>query len=605
MNNTSQIAGPFPKILLIVIILLLGIGLAYLAWTAYHLEIDYSDAYETFLSVRSLANLNNTGYSFKRPLTFSLFLVPMFAAERFSPAFHAVRGCHLMAVSFFICLLVTLYRLFRLDFNRSESLFAVFLFSLCPVMIHMAPFCKEDIPGALFVTLAFYFYRRGRKKKALRNFLLAGFWMAFAMDTRRSVIPLMFMVMGLYEIFTLSIKRDFVLKVLALGVLSAALFFLFPMVVYPLIGRASFFGAPQKLIEEITWHYRIFSVAYEPPVTNYIYMWRLVGIPFLSFALIGVIVGIKNKVPGTLFNALWFFSFFLFFTYFVRHKEMRYLMALLPPFYFFVSRGITFVLSKLQRPFQIAALGLLLLFPVSRAFIEYGRLLDPIYSSKMTQEVSRYAQDLAGDNHSISWVGTMYALNPKQYVFEAADDFFYIYHFYFHVMRFYTKRTVWGLQDAELIPREKGQKEIFVGPQLARFRKNGDVMVINPEPTVYESSNMVKDRMPMIVERIRTAIFKSAGVDVDGAKLFQNDEWPEAKIKTQFINSSFRVAGENLPDGRYELYLELEGISYPLQFSFSKVEGGKFEALKAEVNSDLPVKSLFLLYYDSVREFSA
>ncbi|MBI3307398.1 MAG: glycosyltransferase family 39 protein [Candidatus Omnitrophica bacterium] len=580
---------------------------------ACRLQIDYSDSYETFLNARSFANLTDENYTFKRPLLISLLFSPVFTAEKFLPGLDPVTTCHLISVGLFGFLLGVLYRLFRLDLSRTESLCSVFLFSLCPVLIHMAPFTKEDIPGTLFIATAFYFYRRGKSKKALKNFLFAGLFIAISLDTRRTMIPMVFTFLGLYEILTLTLTKDFILKALALGLLPIGLFFLFPTIIFPMIGHAPVLGAAGKLVEEMLLSYKFFKIAYEPPITNYFFLMKTVSVPFLICALIGFAVSAYRRLPGTLFNALWFAVFFFFFTYVLSHKEARYLLVGMPPVYIFVMRGLkeihNFFKVGIKNPiFSRVVQGLVFLLflgiPVHRAFAEHAKFLDPVYGSYFPKEVSRYASSLAKDNHLITWCGPMYAINPKDYFFDRSDNFFYIYHFYFHVMRFYTQRKVWGLEGVEITPRAPGQKEILLGPQLGRFRRNGDVMVVNPEPMTYETRNMVQNRMPMIVQRVRTALFGPVPEDDLGGRLFESQEWPDAKIRIQKTANGFQVAGENIPDGRYELYLEVDQISYPLEFARLEVKEGRFEALRPEVKDEIPVRTLFLFYYDSVREFS-
>ena len=64
------------------------------------------------------------------------------------------------------------------------------------LLINNAPQAKEDIPGALFTTAAFYFYLRGRTRERPRDFVLAGALIGAAIGTRYNLLPVPFLVIG-------------------------------------------------------------------------------------------------------------------------------------------------------------------------------------------------------------------------------------------------------------------------------------------------------------------------------------------------------------------------------------------------------------------------
>src|SRR2546423_5528924 len=203
------------------------------------------------------------------------------------------------------------------------------------ILIGQAPLAKEDIPGALLTTAAFFFYLRARQTGRWRHFLLAGVMIAAVMGMRYQLGPLPFAVIGLFELFSLiaprarvalraisrftltaksashrlrlveplsvpsfqfgsapashlrplslpsaAIIRDWIMVAIqaaCLFILPVGLFLLIPVLVYPLIHRAPPLAAPGQFIADLQAILHAFSLsgapgARTPAMANYRYL---------------------------------------------------------------------------------------------------------------------------------------------------------------------------------------------------------------------------------------------------------------------------------------------------------------------------------------------
>ena len=230
------------------------------AWV--RLRVDYFDAYENLLNASRIVHAG-TFYSIARPPFYPLMLTPIALLARLahSPELEFV-SAHVLAVALFALLLLMTFLIFRLFLGRLTALLGVALLSSNLLLINNAPQAKEDIPGALFTTAAFYFYLRGRTRERPRDFVLAGALIGAAIGTRYNLLPVPFLVIGVYEVIALvsqiangrwdrSQFRLLLAKFGALGVLPVVLYFLWPVIVYPAAHQASVTGAPLQYIKDV------------------------------------------------------------------------------------------------------------------------------------------------------------------------------------------------------------------------------------------------------------------------------------------------------------------------------------------------------------------
>lgn len=161
----QKVNKKFP-IIWIVAITLIGILLFYLGWVAVQLQVNPFDAYSIYLNARGIATGNAVPYYWKRAPFLPIILSPIFFIEKhFHISSFGVVASRLLDVIFFALLLWVAYKIFCLYAKKITALLGVFLLATNRLLVHFAPFSKEDIPGALFTAAAFYFYILSSQKK--------------------------------------------------------------------------------------------------------------------------------------------------------------------------------------------------------------------------------------------------------------------------------------------------------------------------------------------------------------------------------------------------------------------------------------------------------
>jgi len=378
------------------------------------------------------------------------------------------------------------------------------------------------------------------------------------------------------------------------------------------LGLSTLLGGPQKFLEDMYLQFRLNQTP-EEPYQNYAFILRSMTWPLVLMCVLGWIRGIREKTPGTLYHSLWFLLLFGFQTYFIDNKEARYLIFVIPPLYFFAANGTQYLLSLIAKLLQnefvkiIAAwvaLALILILPINEVFTEVRRFKDPIYREGFEREVSLFADELAGDNE-ILWIGPYYALHPKDYIFHIEDEFTSVYHFFNHVVRYYARRSkVLALGSPRFLPPGPGQTAIFVGPNIAHYAHPGDVLIINVEETPHKTDSIPKDRRPLIMQRLQAYEFvRDRSRGGDNQILVAPLGLPNAILEGISTPQGFLLAGKGIPDGRYELYLQIKGIPRPESLALIDVTGGQFAMAANQLGANTNIQVAALIYYDNVRVF--
>jgi hypothetical protein len=605
----------------------IGAVVAYLLVVALWLRVDYYDSYLSLLNAGAIAHGEGWLYSTLRPILYPALLTPIVVVvERFSasPLTEFVVS-HFFAVIMFALFLLASFKVFRMHLSRPWALVGVLAISWNVVLLSQAPLAKEDIPGALFTTAGFFFYLRGRQTGRWRYFLAAGVMVAGVMGTRYQLAALPFAVIMSFELISrisrarLSIwswpaVRMHAIKLLTLFTVAAGLFLLIPVAVYPLVHRATAFGAPQQLFNDILAMYVLAQgIAPEPPIINFRFMVESMTWPLLFCAVLGVVASFRSRQPGALFHLLWFVVFFGVGTFVVVHKEARYLIALLPPLYFFVARGLQAIsgwaLTHPRVPAQWGAragaivAALLLVVPAGNAVAAGARFTDPVYTSDYEAQVSRYAEVLAGPGH-ITWLGPAYPLHPHDYVFDRADQFTYIYHYYAFETLFWTGRWVYPLAGYGAVITQPGAAP-FVYPGIANVLKDGDVVIVNLARTGYDTASLPHSLPPLVVEQVHTQRFSSSSGQAAGPWVFTSPTMP-GSIRVREQAANYLVEGAGLPDGQFELYTPETSSVLLHSMALVSVHAGSFR-IAVPIDSwpsKRPGASLVLLYYGSVLPFS-
>jgi hypothetical protein len=229
----------------------------------------------------------------------------------------------------------------------------------------------------------------------------------------------------------------------------------------------------------------------------------------------------------------------------------------------------------------------ILILPVGKAIGACLRFTDPVYRVNFEKEVSLYAKTLAGENN-IFWVGSVYPLHPKDFIFDLNDTTTFIYSFYAHVVRFYTGKKVQGLHP----------------PEISRTIKDGDAIILNLEPLPFHTSSMPKKLKPLVVKRARILRFERVSQSGEGSHSYESKDRAHARLEIFFDGRESIIQGTGIPEGSYEIIGE-EGLNSSLRRSLGTVnaEDKRFSFRYRPAGAEMPA-GVSLLYFDEARSFS-
>jgi len=581
------------------------------------MEIDYYDAFEILRYAKSIANSGRYGYSPSRLIFMPALLAPYFLLERvLSVGSFAQTACHMTSVLLFAIFLAAFYKLLRLDVAPHWAAVGSLCLGLNRLLIHNAPSIKEDIPGALFTTLAFYYYLKGSKSGHARQWATAGLFLAMAATTRYNLIPLPLLVVLGYELSRgqtgFKHTERLLAKILTVFVWPCALFWLLLMVVYPLINVAPWWQAPARFLRDFLAAKSQFEgYPRQPASLNYWFLVESVTWPLVICSIIGIVVSWKRRSSIAEFHLLWFTTFFLVQTYVLGHKEARFLYPLFPPLYYFLARGLEEatnfvrqrVSAKALRPYVSGVLvTLAILYPVYLAARECYRFTDPVYRTHFEQQVSLYAKECAGD-HPIIWFGPVYPVHPKEYVFDPEDDTTYVYHFAPDIVWFYTGKPVDGVW-GPWVPMIDGGEAVYLRPDAVGWLEDGAVLVVNTEPYDYDTKTLPRELKPLVVQRLRVLRFVTVNEE-NGKRTLSTAALPTARLDLSLTDGGYALAGDGLPPSWYYVFADTGG-SQPEFVGIKSFSDRRFAGtipLKLlPANAD--IRGLLLYSYDCVKTFA-
>ncbi len=595
--------------------------LVYLLFVAIQLRIDYFDSFESLQDARFILAGDGSQYLTNRGLLFPALYVPFLWAEQVlgvsGLAFVAI---HLLAVTIFGVLLYALYRLFRRYMAGHFAAIGVLLFALNVLLIHNGPLGKEDIPGAMLITVGFLSYVRGREEKRRKILIGAGVCIGLGISIRFNLVPLPFTVIAIYEVagtllngrrrraYT-PIPRDLgLVEALTLFALPIFIFFLVPVTFYPVLGLDTPWHAPVKYIAFLQDLSAGLQIGTGDPLADVRFPKFLIESmtwPVLACAGFGGVWSIYKRRGGALFHFIWFVVFFGVQDYAVVFKEARYLIATFPPLYFFVARGAEGATEIVRRgvprrqvrvALQGLLLGALLAIPGFIALKECEKWTDPTYTSDYENIVSSSAVTLAA-GHRVFWAGSPYAIHPVDFVFDTDDPYTYIYHFFAHVAGFWSRSVVYWFPVGSLAPDRSDPVALRVGPNLASSVRDGDVLIVSPY-LEQQTTATVPDRVaPLVVERVRMTTFLVRGDGVYGSA-------DGGRIAIRPGASTVTLEGSSLPNRQYEAYAFPAGRG-PTSLGDVTAQGGNMLLTVPSTSwaALQQVSEIDLLYYDSAAAF--
>ena len=563
------------------VFVILAVLICYLLWVASWITATYYDTFDIWINSRQLTGGEGI-YYWKRAAFLPILLSPYFLMERvFEWEGFAPRAARVTAVLLFLLFLNAVHRFLRSVGGRQTALIALLLVACNRVVIHTAPFSKEGIPGALFLTLFFYFYWKSVDQPRAAHIIRAGLCLTGAILTRYYFFPLVLVIVLAHELIHARARRlvltrgtgflrnrlfqDVLYYVLLPGLLFMLVFSFYCGILEPL----PLWEAPARVLNNIKAH-MVGNLDREPPYQNYAFWlksthWLVIGYFFIGF----LIVWFKRH-PLKILMTLWLGVLFFVQTYVAGHKEARYLIPMLPPFCFFAASGVQWLLAGLKRIvprfnewraatrvwMETAVILALLIPPLVVGGREALHFRDPFYRSTFAQDVGCYAKELSAGNN-LFWLGVLYSLHPQEYVFHPEDEQFYIYHFHANGLSFYADKVLPFEVGGLSIYSDNLAEGLFVDG-IGDLAHDGDVLVVNTERYAYRSKYIPPKLKPIVVEKMRKLTFRRA-MHKNGRSVFICRKEPRAMILSTPSEQGWALVGGGIPLRRAAATLKADG----------------------------------------------
>ncbi len=621
MNLKISFTSRFQNIICYGFIGVLLFLFSYLVWVAAILRVDNFDAFGLFLNARQIL----FGYEFPYYYRSTPFLSLLYALFLFIENITRIQYLQLLLsriaeVAFFIGAVCGVYRLFRFQLSRFWAVFGITLFALNPLLIHSAPFPKEDIVGVFLLVMAFVYYLKWKKTTRGLFFWISILWAGVGIATRHNFMALMpgiFFLTEIWEFFitgknirAFPVKNIFVISLYA--VLATLIAVIFPTLAYGISGRTSWTFAPILFFAETFSHMRILNSYQETWWEGYAFIWKSFGGLASVLAMIGVAASFRKQSFHSRFFIVWIFLWFLFHGHFMQHKEARFFFPIYPAIYFFVIVGIIkiktfeadFFKRKILKPiYPITVFIVVCILGISfvRAGREMLKFQDPFYHSTFVQDAADYAKSINEGGKRLVWAGDYYPAHPKEYFFHSEDEATYLFHVYTNAVRFYSGMSVSLFEETKPEDAETSQAPIFL-ERLAYAIEDGQVVFTHNEKTK-NTRDVSRDVGPLVVERARIKKF---------SKINEND-------KCIFLEPSGGGAERAVicAEGR-DLFVRGVGFfDAPMEILFHTESGdgvrvkqwprnGQFE-ISLKINKPISVKTIRearVLFFDRTKRFS-
>jgi hypothetical protein len=486
-----------------------GLLVVYLAAVAASLEVDYYDAFHAFINGRTIWRGSGFYNRDRAPLFPAIYAALAALGARLGGPLWAFRAAHLLNVGFFVLLLVVYHRLLRLGLSAALAWLGTAVLAAQGQLVHLAPMFKEDVFATLLVTAALYLYARSDQPGVRRGRSLvgAGICLGLVGAVKYNVLPMLLMVVAVHELLgrRAELRRPSVAaaRVGALLALPALVTLVVVVTVYVAAGRATVLTAPANYLHDFREVFRTAQTEYrrDSAFLAYRLVARALTPPLVACAVTGLVVSWRD--PGARLHRVWLAVIFLVHAHWVAHKEVRYLLPVLPPLCYFVTVGaaaaVRWVRARANPLAAIAVAIALAAWPVASLLRECRRFADPVYTVPFERKVSEAAAALAGP-HRVYWIGRYYPVHPRDYVFDPADITTSIYHFGAHAVDYYTGKLV---QNALIVGGPKAAAGLLVLPQSFGVLEDGDAFIFNPEWNEYQSGTLPARLQPLSVMQLR------------------------------------------------------------------------------------------------------
>ncbi len=600
--------------------------LIYLFWLAVQIKVNFFDTYSIFANAKGIGTGSHASYFKDRPTLLPLLIAPFFTLEKLlsQDGFGEVASRILHVVCFGLFLWMV-YQFLKLHLSQWTALLGMLFCALNRILIHYAPFVREDIPGALFTASVFYFYLRLPRYQKISHYVCLSFLTAAAILMRFNLAPVIFSLIVSYEFLSGKAKvtfhrgiqvqiKDAWKKIIFLFVIPVTLFCVISPIVYVLAGRAPLGTAPQKFFHDRLIQIHTLKSVMEPCLDsvaqNVTFILDSFTLPVFCLVLIGFVRAWQKRQEGAFFHTLWFSIFFFTQCFLIRHNEVRYLFPLFLPLYYFAGFGLNELLSGLKHlmpKLHVSVLfqrGCVMTFflsicavPVRAGVEEMLRFQDPFYKSTIERDICRDAKQMAG-GHQVWWLGTMYPIFPNDYVFDLEEKYAYVYHMYSNTCTYYLDEHIDVLSNFHSKVSQDWKRVEVKG--IASGVGDGDVLLFNPETTAHMTTDLNELKSPLVMERVRILDFVPQ-LNMKGEKrlTFRSERHPFAKIYLILSENGLEISGAGFSDDLYELYFSVPKVEHPINISLFNTKSGQFSIQFSNVKKLPQLDKILLVTYDT------
>ncbi len=548
----------------------------YLTLTAWRMNVDFYDAFYMLYNAKSLIINSVDPYRFQSRMSFIPFLLcPFYFFEKFlhCPRFTLIAG-KIMVILCFAFLLFMTYQLVALRHKKSTALLATFFLSINHLLVFLVPFIKEDIPSALTTTLSVYYYLRSAKEASWKNYLLCSAFMTLTIILRVHMAGIIFPIIVLHEMINGQIRLQwsrFVPRLSGEHVLRKFMM----LFVLPFAAFALFFSSVEAMIQKIPLPWAAYQFFYKQffvfnvlskdgssPLQAFWFLVKAFTWPLILCAVIGFLVSLIQDKKRDLIFHIWVVVYILVMGFMIQHKEARYFFPLFIPICLFAARGVEWTVSSIEKwilkgftiprglVWAIVFLSVIF-YPLKQLYRAHLRFHDPVYHSQFIPDLAKFVQQQS-KGKQIYWVGPMFPLHPKDYVFQKDDIVTYIYHVHEHTFFYYIEQNLKLLNRTEFVVPGTGQWGVFV-PDLAALIENGEVLIVNLAEGDFGTKNMPESLNPLIVESVQKEELTVMDASVDLVQL--KADHPSMLIELQAMGDGFVIKGTSSVNGAFQLTL--------------------------------------------------
>ncbi|MFH0868049.1 MAG: glycosyltransferase family 39 protein [Candidatus Woesearchaeota archaeon] len=287
----------------------------------------------------------------------------------------------LASLFFSLGVLIMTFLIAKEIFDKKVALLSVLLLALAPTFFFFSKIMLAGIVSTFFVLVAVYLFLR-------KSYFFSGIFFGLGFMTRFLQLFAFIAVVILFLIYN---KRDRVINFLKLLVGFFIPVFPYLMSNYILYNNIFYPFMLQALLTKVTgwiWFEPFWFYFIEMFKENFLYI----------FAVFGLFYLFKKKIDfGKLTIVYLFFTFFLFFTL-TKHKEMRFLLVLLPYLSIITAFGLIRSFERLnQKNIKIPLFYILIIFIFQASLSIYANEKTEFEKENRFIEFQSYLNDASGN----------------------------------------------------------------------------------------------------------------------------------------------------------------------------------------------------------------